>query len=543
VGATVLAAVVLTALLLVPAGALVPRAEGPSIEGFGLASPSFAPAASRSDATGSTGTTATEVWNNLTSSSGVGPDPRAAPQAAYDPVLGEVVLFGGFEFPLDAFNDTWAFAHGGWTELPLAGPSPPGRWGGEMVYDAADGYLLLTGGRNATQFFNDTWAFNATGWHGIDTTTAPAPRAYSGLTYDAADGYVLLFGGGWGNIPNPAGSNWTIYGDSWTYRAGVWTNITSTAGTGPEARLVGAMAYDAADDYVLLVAGSDSRDFNDVACPYIFPDEWTFAGGHWTPLVLTSPVEPPGGFGTLWYDSRAEALIYYDGVENLPGNCQALVGNVWTYASGVWQLAWSVGDSVGPQPRYLNAGVDDQGDSTNLIFGGYASFYGPNYGDTWALGLVRSKYDLSVVESGLPAGSVWGVHLVNYANALDPTLTASAPGLIAIQVLNGTYEYTVKPAAGFQLQGGGSSGSVSVNGTPTRLALAFVRQPGSAGPNGAPTELEMELGIGALGAVLVGGVVWSVGFAGRRSRMRQEGEALVDRLVSNPVRPRPPRSP
>ncbi|MCI4338624.1 MAG: hypothetical protein L3J72_04915, partial [Thermoplasmata archaeon] len=153
---------------------------------------------------------------------------RAAAGLAYDPILQRTVLFGGYNPNVSAFGDTWEFARGGWTDLNLsASASPPARWNPELVFDAADGYLLLYGGRNTTQFFNDSWSFNGTNWTHLGTTLAP-PWGYGSMTYDAKDGYVLFFGAAHGNLPSGTSSSWSDLNVTWEFRGGLWTNLTSS---------------------------------------------------------------------------------------------------------------------------------------------------------------------------------------------------------------------------------------------------------------------------------------------------------------------------
>jgi Galactose oxidase, central domain len=484
---------------------------------------------------------ATQLWTNLSGDGVAAPDPRAAPLAAYSPTLNETILFGGYNLSgvgtsAAAYGDTWEFSHDAWTLVQAGGSpmAPPPRWGGGLVYDASDGYLLMFGGRTSPNgsveslswFLNDTWAYNATGWHQIVTSTAPSPRVYFGMTYDAADGVVVLFGGGIGTTDVP----WTIYGDTWTYHAGVWTNITASAGPSPAPRLVGAMAYDAADGYVVLVAGSDSREFYDVSCPYVYPDEWKFVGGKWSPLSLESAVEPPGGFGSMWYDAGSDSLLYYDGIENLSvADCDAEVGNVWMYANGVWQLAWAVGDGAGPVPRYLAAGLDDQGENQSILFGGYYSWYsGPAYNDTWALSVVLATYNLTVNETGLPDGTAWSVELKNDPSALDPLLQVAAPSSIVIRVTDGTYRYLVPTAAGYAPTE--STGLIDVVGRQALLNVSFVKSTpsGGAGP-AVPLSWPYIAGGCALGAVAALGFL---AVADRRLNERRRAQKIVEKLRS-----------
>jgi len=130
---------------------------------------------------------------------------------------------------------------GPWTNItPVAGPSP--RAGLVIVYDAADGYVLLFGGGNAFRTFGDTWKFTGGSWTNI-TSAGPSSRLAASMAYDAADGYVILFGG------SPSSSFSNPFHDTWKFSAGVWTNITT--GPGPSARAFAGMTYDNGDGYAV----------------------------------------------------------------------------------------------------------------------------------------------------------------------------------------------------------------------------------------------------------------------------------------------------
>jgi hypothetical protein len=124
------------------------------------------------------------AWKNLTSSVHGAPSPRADPMASDDPVLGGILLFGGYIGPGYTWaNDSWSYANGTWTLLSAAsGPSP--RYLGQMAFDAADNTTILFGGTDLTTDFSDTWAFGAggnasTGW----TQAAPVLR----ISHDRID--------------------------------------------------------------------------------------------------------------------------------------------------------------------------------------------------------------------------------------------------------------------------------------------------------------------------------------------------------------------
>jgi hypothetical protein len=87
----------------------------------------------------------------------ISPPPRGLPALAYDPSLGQVVLFGGSQGPPSAMNDTWAWNGITWTQLNLP-TEPGGRWAAGMVFEPLnDGRLLFGGELAGDPFGNDTW--------------------------------------------------------------------------------------------------------------------------------------------------------------------------------------------------------------------------------------------------------------------------------------------------------------------------------------------------------------------------------------------------
>ncbi len=98
-------------------------------------------------------------------------------------------------------------ADGSWTSIIPSIPSP--RFFASMVYDAADGYVVLSGGAGGSGvFFGDTWRFLGGSWTDITPSSSPSPRDGASMAYDAADGYVILFGGV---------SSGALLGDTWKF--------------------------------------------------------------------------------------------------------------------------------------------------------------------------------------------------------------------------------------------------------------------------------------------------------------------------------------
>jgi hypothetical protein len=137
----------------------------------------------------------------------------------YDAGLGEVVLFGGFNWTVYSTDDTWVFSGGNWTELAPAtnySGDPQARNNMALAYDPALGSDVLFSGHNGYWFPDDTWQFTATGWSQLSSSGGPSARIGAGMTYDPALGCLVLFGG---YTPNPA-TAWVPgfqLNDTWTY--------------------------------------------------------------------------------------------------------------------------------------------------------------------------------------------------------------------------------------------------------------------------------------------------------------------------------------
>jgi hypothetical protein len=219
------------------------------------------------------------------------PPPRFYASLAWDPLLGELILFGGYGChggnPQEGFDcsDTWSFVHGKWTELDVSGPPP--RNAASMTYVPAAGGLILFGGEDdAGTALQDTWLFNGQ-WTNLSVSGPPA-RIDAQLAAEPSAGDAILFGGlGFTTWPNPP---ITVLGDTWLFSGTAWQELATS---GPSARYGGMMAYDATDGYDLLYGGDECPgngcwSFNDTEGPSSLNDTWTFSLGNVTPTVTTS---------------------------------------------------------------------------------------------------------------------------------------------------------------------------------------------------------------------------------------------------------------
>jgi hypothetical protein len=246
----------------------------------------------------------------------------------------------------------------------------------EMVWDAADGYVLavapnVTGPfpHQATYGPNDTtWKFAAGVWSIINATGGPANAMYPAMVFDAHDGYVLLFGGY--RISGYIGQLTAFYQSNltWKYSAGVWTNLTGIVNGLPPPGYPVQMAYDAADEYVVLFTG------------YQIPVTWTYAGGTWTNRTALSSHGFPPFEGAFAYDASDRYVLSFGGF-----NDQGTVLNAtWEFHAGAWSNI-SANVTNAPPPRYSSGITFDPGLGGIVIFGGVCT-RAANYStenDTW----------------------------------------------------------------------------------------------------------------------------------------------------------------
>jgi hypothetical protein len=313
----------------------------------------------------------TGVWVNI--SRGVHPQTSAYNNMAYDVGDHEAVLFSGFSYAGGGSDlpDTWTYSAGNWTDLNLStvsSPAPTESYG--LTYDAADGYLLLFGGTSASGPDAVSWTFSAGTWTQLHPSQSPPGRFQAGMAYDPADGYVVLYGG---VECHNAACSFPRYplGDTWTYKAGVWTNITSTAGPAPPPRIYPSMVYDSADGYVLLHGGQLCGP-----CQNFANDTWEFKGGRWTELSTNGGPPPNAIMGD---DPKDGYVLAYGGV-NLPMGCASTA--TWAFNGGSWTTVSATG---APYREGANM-VFDSADGYDFYFGGFGSnnpCSGSFLTDTW----------------------------------------------------------------------------------------------------------------------------------------------------------------
>lgn len=303
-------------------------------------------------------------WVHLRPLTAQPPQGRAYPAVAYDAGGSGAVMFGGCGTPVCPLNDTWSFSAGSWTNLtPTMSTSPPARWGAVSLFDSADGFVLLFGGRNSTALLGDTWEFHAGVWGPAPDLKgiAPSPRAFASVAADPKTGGVLLFGG-----VTPSG---TSLGDTWLFSGGHWKDLTSSLTTSPPPRHSAAFATDPTRSSAILFGGSGD-------CGGFCGDTWSFSNGQWSNISAQFQGTPPGrSQGALVYDPDLQSLILFG------GDTQVALNDTWAYSSARWSnLTATVAQA--PGPRFGFGAAFDASDSFVLIVGGSTDHR--TFNGTWA---------------------------------------------------------------------------------------------------------------------------------------------------------------
>ena len=145
----------------------------------------------------------TPTWARLIPSE-TGPSAREGHTAVYDSANQRMIIFGG-RYIDDLYNDVWALSLGttpAWTQLaPGSGPSV--RWGHSLLYDAADGRMIVFGGStehwSSAFSLDEVWTLSLAdppAWAQLPhESTWPSARMGHSAIYDADQQRMVVFGG------------------------------------------------------------------------------------------------------------------------------------------------------------------------------------------------------------------------------------------------------------------------------------------------------------------------------------------------------------
>lgn len=191
-----------------------------------------------------------QTWTQVKVSAGQ-PLLFAAAVAGFDPVSQRPLLFG---MVAGGGTETWAWNGSSWVHLSPT-HSPDGREGASMAMDGSRGQLMMFGGRNPKRgSLNETWVWDGIDWHALSPATSPPVRFRAALGSLAAKRLVIL----WGGVGGQAGPG--ILGDVWQWDGTNWTQLASSLG----ARSDGA-AIDAGSGVIFFGGDNVNGHYNDMS--------------------------------------------------------------------------------------------------------------------------------------------------------------------------------------------------------------------------------------------------------------------------------------
>ena len=312
-------------------------------------------------------TAAPSGWSQLVPA-GDQPPARYDHSALFDPVRGQLLVFGGRgEGPL---GDTWAFDLAARTWREIAGPGPEPRLGHGAVYDAATRRMIVVMGQGSGGgFFNDAWAFDLDQepWVQLranDTGSGPRPRYGQSAALDGG-GRVLISHGF---------SDQGRFDDTWAFdlASNAWVELTPAQGIRPLKRCLHELNYDA-DRNQLILFGGCSSGFG--PCPQ--GDLWAFdlSSQTWAELKPSGDTPSARSNPSLVYDGDSGRSWLFGGLAAGGPSAES-----WSYDidSGVWARLEAVD---GPSARSSQSASRNAQTGGILMFGGLTA-NGPS-ADLW----------------------------------------------------------------------------------------------------------------------------------------------------------------
>ena len=166
------------------------------------------------------------------------------PAVAYDAIRRQVVLFNNR-------GETWLWAKNRWTQAHPA-VSPSGRIGAAAAWDPLMGAVLLVGGQSYADesVLKDTWTWNGSTWREVGPRTTASPGGFMlAMTYDTDLEAMVLVAS-----DIPVGSPIRL----WTWDGAAWHQRNAAGGP---ASPVAVVAYDPVTETVLAVGARCSTSY------------------------------------------------------------------------------------------------------------------------------------------------------------------------------------------------------------------------------------------------------------------------------------------
>lgn len=304
--------------------------------------------------------------------------------AAFDNADQDVVVFGGRLADGRLSDATWVWDGSTWSEAHPYGSIPPARERAAMAFDPSLGQLILFGGLGTGGvLLDDTWAWNGVSWYPIEPTTTPGGREGAAFAPDPGGGLVLFGGYGVSDFPTASSSHARIIASPST------STTTSTTTTSPSSTTTtsstttsGASTTTSPGATTTTTTPSASTTADTTSTrPAVLDDTWVLGPGSsgvdtWTP---ESPgTSPPPLAGASMAAEGSDTLLF-GGIRARPGATGPLSAATWEWNGSNWKR---LSTKAAPSPRQGAVSADDSDLGGVILFGGHGA-HGA-LGGTWA---------------------------------------------------------------------------------------------------------------------------------------------------------------
>ncbi|HTW77245.1 MAG TPA: kelch repeat-containing protein [Thermoplasmata archaeon] len=256
---------------------------------------------------------------------------------------------------------------------PSAAPAAPAGSGAGLAADGPTGEAVLFGGNVGGNLSATTQLYDVASGHWTEPTLSPSPSARSDFAFaaDPADAEAVLFGG----VVNA--QTMRVDRATWlfSFSTDSWTNISSPSA--PPAREDAAFAVDPGTGLAYLFGG-ENLDFSTTSS-VTYDDLWSFnfTSHAWTQVNASGTTVPPplSGASLVWNSDPAGFLLY--------GGCYPCTSDVWSLSPGTdaWSLVTPL-PGAAPAPREEAAFAADPSLGWDLLYGGTDGAV--TWNDSWA---------------------------------------------------------------------------------------------------------------------------------------------------------------
>ncbi|HEX6810154.1 MAG TPA: hypothetical protein VF384_00900 [Planctomycetota bacterium] len=435
--------------------------------------------------------TASAQWHQVTPTAS--PTARGGAGAAFDPMSGNLIMFGGDTgaFPSPASNQTWSYNGTTWSQLTPA-TSPTGKVGMQLVHDQNRGVFVMFGSVNTSAFggasVNQHWEFDGATWTQIFPTTTPGGLGNYGACFDLVRNKVVLYGGTANSMFPIAESN------TWEYDGTNWAQVTTAGSPGPLERP--AMCFHAGIARTVMFGGIDPQIGG-------VDTTWLYDGTNWIAAPVSGPKPSARTGARMVYDIHRNVCVLTGGADPMTGNP---IVDSWEFDGASWKQVQSV--TTGRRDAMLVYMPNRQ---RVVQFGGIAGF--SYLGDTWEYARPRVIGSGCIGSNGVPAldAAIAPRLGQNYVQDLTNLNPAVSLGLIVLSLqeippvaldflgMTGCFAY-VAPDVMVTLTGIGSTASYSlaIPLAPSLIGTQLVSQGISVDPTGNPAWLVASNGLGGM---------------------------------------------